>query len=305
LRRWELKILPHEDREAYNDQAVIRRRLARFIDPQLIDIWRSATYRFHALLARQWRRGRIFLAGDAAHQMPPFLAQGLCSGIRDAGNLGWKLGAVLRRGARPDLLDTYEAERRPHMRQLVATTKELGGIIGELDLEKARRRDETLANELAAGLTPTLRQKFIPDLAHGLIARDANGVPLAGSGELFVQPSVTNDQGLVRKLDDVLDNHFAIVTSDDVPQTWLDESGKQIWSALPGSRAIVRTGQRPAPSRDGIVEVSEDGTLFRHWVTRFGSCAIIVRPDRYVYGVATNAQQLGAMVASVGQAVRP
>jgi 3-(3-hydroxy-phenyl)propionate hydroxylase len=65
------------------------------VDATQIEIWRSATYRFHGLLARQWRSGRIFLAGDVAHQMPPFMAQGLCSGIRDVGTLGWKLGAVL------------------------------------------------------------------------------------------------------------------------------------------------------------------------------------------------------------------
>jgi 3-(3-hydroxy-phenyl)propionate hydroxylase len=140
------------------------------VDATQIEIWRSVTYRFHGLLARQWRSGRIFLAGDAAHQMPPFMAQGLCSGIRDVGTLGWKRGAVLSQGACPNLLDTYETERKPHMRQLVATTKELGEIIGEMDLEGARHRDETLEKELTAGLTPTLRQKFIPNLVDGLIA---------------------------------------------------------------------------------------------------------------------------------------
>lgn len=304
LRRWELKILPHEDRGAYDDQATIKRRLAPFVDPEHIDIWRSATYRFHALLAQHWRKGRIFLAGDAAHQMPPFLAQGLCSGIRDAGNLGWKLGAVLSRGAHPDLLDSYEIERKPHMRRLVATTKQLGEIIGELDMKKARRRDETLAEELATGATPTLRQKFIPDLAHGLIALDAGGAVWAGSGELFVQPSVTDDQGLVCRLDDALGSGFAIVTSDDIAQTWLDESGVEIWSALFGIRVVVRTGLPPGSSRDGILEVSETGTLFQNWAARFGSCAIIVRPDKYVYGVATSGRQLGAMVASIGEAMR-
>jgi len=136
------------------------------------------------------------------------------------------------------------------MRRLVATTKQLGEIIGELDVKKARRRDETLAEELATGATPTLRQKFIPDLAHGLIALDAGGAVWAGSGELFVQPSVTDDQGLVRRLDDVLGSGFAIVTSDDIAQTWLDESGGNLVGTFrhPGGRE-----NRPAPGCLGMV----------------------------------------------------
>jgi 3-(3-hydroxy-phenyl)propionate hydroxylase len=115
---------------------------------------------------------------------------------------------------------------------------------------------------------------------------------------------VTDDQGLVRRLDDALGSGFAIVTSDDIAQTWLDESGVEIWSALFGIRVVVRTGLPPGSSRDGILEVSETGTLFQNWAARFGSCAIIVRPDKYVYGVATSGRQLGAMVASIGEAMR-
>ena len=124
LRRWEIEILPHEDPAGFESFDNVRRKLAPFVDTEHIDIWRAATYRFHALVAHEWRRGRVFLAGDAAHQMPPFMAQGLCSGIRDAGNLGWKLIAVLQGRAAEPLLETYEIERKPHIRELVETTKQ-------------------------------------------------------------------------------------------------------------------------------------------------------------------------------------
>ena len=104
-------------------------------------------------------RGRVLLAGDAAHQMPPFMAQGLCSGLRDAGNLGWKLISVLRDNAPDTLLDTYEQERKPHLRQLVETTKKLGLIIGELDPAIALARDERLGREMSEG-SDTVRQKL-------------------------------------------------------------------------------------------------------------------------------------------------
>jgi 3-(3-hydroxy-phenyl)propionate hydroxylase len=303
LRRWELKILPHEDRAAYEHRETINRRLAPFVDTARIDIWRSATYRFHALLARQWRRGRVFLAGDAAHQMPPFMAQGLCSGIRDAGNLGWKLVAVLRDGGGSSLLDTYEAERKPHMRELVATTKAMGEIIGELDWDAARRRDEALGRELDLGLAETLRQKFIPDLTHGLIALGSDGLPSRGAGSLFVQPFVIAGDRTFRRLDDVIGDHFAIVTSDDVPQAWLDATNTKTWSALSGSRVIVQTHGRDTRSRAGILKVREEGTLFKDWIAQFGSGAVVVRPDKYVYGIAENSDQLRAMISAISQAM--
>jgi 3-(3-hydroxy-phenyl)propionate hydroxylase len=176
LRRWELKILPHEDPVGFESLDNVHRRLAPFVDTKQIDIWRAATYRFHALVAHEWRRARVFLAGDAAHQMPPFMAQGLCSGIRDAGNLGWKLSAVLQGHAAEPLLETYEIERKPHIRELVETTKQMGEIIGELDWGRARQRDATMGRSLDEGRTETLRQRYIPNLTQGLLARDTQGM---------------------------------------------------------------------------------------------------------------------------------
>jgi len=100
LRRWELKILPHEMPESFHDQARVREVLADFVDVDAFELWRSAVYRFHALVASQWISNRIFLLGDCAHQMPPFLGQGMCAGIRDAGNLIWKILLVEQAAAR-------------------------------------------------------------------------------------------------------------------------------------------------------------------------------------------------------------
>ena len=107
-RRWELMLHPGEQPDAW-------KLLARWITPDDAELWRAAAYRFHALVARQWRCGRVFLAGDAAHQQPPFTGQGMCQGIRDVANLSWKLQYVLAGKAADKLLDTYEAERKQHV----------------------------------------------------------------------------------------------------------------------------------------------------------------------------------------------
>jgi 3-(3-hydroxy-phenyl)propionate hydroxylase len=164
----------------------VRKVLATFVDVDAVELWRIAVYRFHALVAKRWKDGRVFLMGDAAHQMPPFLGQGLCAGIRDALNLAWKLDAVLRCGLDEHLLDSYGEEREPHVRTVVAHARAFGLIIGELDPDAALARDQQLGEELAAGRSETVRQKFIPDLTSGLVARDANGQPLEGAGTLIV-----------------------------------------------------------------------------------------------------------------------
>ena len=94
---------------------------------------------------------------------------------------------VFQDGAPDALLDTYEQERKPHVRSLVKTAKEFGQIVGELDPEAARRRDATLRGELERGEAETIRQRFVPDLTTGIIDRDPRA---RAAGTLFVQPRI-------------------------------------------------------------------------------------------------------------------
>jgi 3-(3-hydroxy-phenyl)propionate hydroxylase len=302
LRRWELKLLPHENPAGYEDVANVRKRLAPFVDVSRIDIWRAATYRFHALVAKEWRRGRIFLVGDAAHQTPPFMAQGLCSGIRDAGNLAWKLAAVLRGHASDSLLDSYEIERKPHITELVATTKAIGEIIGELDGERARQRDAVLGDAFDRGEAETSRQKFIPDLAAGLLGRDETGKLAPAAGTLFVQPTVKDVHGVSHRLDDLIGECFAIVALDEERQRWLTGSAERQWREIGGRRIIVSP---TAPFRDGpTAAYVEEGAVLQDWIDRLGQGAIVVRPDKYVFGIAQDGLALQRMVEQVVNAMR-
>ncbi|MDA0241212.1 MAG: bifunctional 3-(3-hydroxy-phenyl)propionate/3-hydroxycinnamic acid hydroxylase, partial [Proteobacteria bacterium] len=106
-RRWELMLMPGETPEEISDPARIAALLSRWASPDDIEVIRSAVYRFHALVAEHWQAGRVFLLGDAAHQTPPFMGQGMCQGIRDAANLSWKLNQVSRHNADPVLFSTY------------------------------------------------------------------------------------------------------------------------------------------------------------------------------------------------------
>ena len=130
-RRWEFRLLDGETDEQVAASANVWRLLAPWLQPGDGDLVRAAVYDFHATVAERWRQDRLFLAGDAAHQMPPFMGQGMCSGIRDAANLAWKLRAVLRDGAPDTLLDSYEAERRPHVERCIELSIEAGRLLDE------------------------------------------------------------------------------------------------------------------------------------------------------------------------------
>src|SRR5262249_40592112 len=149
-----------------------------------LELVRVAVYRFHALIARRWRSNRVLLAGDAAHQMPPFMGQGMCSGIRDAANLAWKLDFVLGGVAPNELLDSYQAERAPHVRHIVETSVALGRVVCEQDPRRAAERDAFLLATRRAGGNPLGGQGGqAARVSHGIVRRET-----AGAGELFPQP---------------------------------------------------------------------------------------------------------------------
>ncbi|WP_298376363.1 bifunctional 3-(3-hydroxy-phenyl)propionate/3-hydroxycinnamic acid hydroxylase [uncultured Bradyrhizobium sp.] len=295
LRRWEIKLLPGEDPEAAGAPDNVVKLLKGFTDISDLTIWRSAVYRFHALLGQRWRDRRVLLMGDAVHQTPPFLGQGLCAGIRDAVNLAWKLRLVLRGDADETLLDAYEIERKPHVRAVVASAKEFGKIIGELDPEAAAERDVRLRADLKAGKAETIRQKFIPDLVSGLIAHDA-----VLAGRLFVQPHVRAPDGRTCRLDDLLRPQFAIVTAAAGPMAWLSDASGAAWQHLAGERVVITTSGESTDA-NGILSVVERDGLFADWMRQHGAAAVIVRPDRYVFGAAGSADELNMLVGHLLQ----
>jgi 3-(3-hydroxy-phenyl)propionate hydroxylase len=293
LRRWEIKLLPGEDPEVAGARDNVLKLLKGFTDTSDLTIWRSAVYRFHALLGESWRDRRVFLMGDAVHQTPPFLGQGLCAGIRDASNLAWKLALVLRGSAGETLLDSYEVERKPHVRSVVASAKEFGKIIGELDPSAAVARDERLRAELKSGKAETIRQKFIPDLVSGLIAPH-NKL----GGKLFVQPRVRAADGSVRRLDDLLKQEFALVAATQEAMSWMSEAFLACWQQLGGERVVI-AGDGESSTRDGIATFVETDGVFSNWMRENGVSAVIVRPDRYVFAGVANADELNISIANL------
>ena len=169
-RRWEFQLKPHETRDQALEPSFLDGLLAEWGRPDQLQVDRVAAYRFHGVVAKRFSDGPVFLAGDAAHQMPPFNGQGMCSGMRDAENLSWKLAAVAHGHAEPHLLDTYDAERRPHAAQQVAHSVDAGKLIDAIAYDGERALDSGYG-----------RRRF-PRLEHGVLEMGDHrlvGLPLA------------------------------------------------------------------------------------------------------------------------------
>ena len=163
-RRWEIR-LSDSDPDSPTD-AQVWQKLARWITPADAQLDRAAVYVFRSGVATRWQQGRVLLAGDAAHQMPPFMGQGMCAGVRDAANLCWKLALAVQRES-TDLLDSYQSEREANVRAFINRSMALGRLINQTDPDRL----------------PQGQMKSIwPDLGPGLGPRDGIGGKLAPQG---------------------------------------------------------------------------------------------------------------------------
>ena len=246
--RFEFMLLPGEDPAHIASDEVARSLLSSWIDPAGLTIERSAVYTFHGLIAHEWRKGRVLLAGDAAHQMPPFLGQGMCSGIRDAANLAWKLAAVVHGTAPIELLDTYQSEREPHVRAIVQSAVGFGRLICTTDAEVAADRDRNMLAARAAG-GGNVGGSGGPPLPEGTL--------VGAGGRMALQPTIDG-----ARLDDMVGARFAVLLRS---AAHADHQGLAFWTGL--DAAVFDADTLP-----GVGATLDD----------LAADAAVVRPDRYV-----------------------
>ncbi|MER5884503.1 bifunctional 3-(3-hydroxy-phenyl)propionate/3-hydroxycinnamic acid hydroxylase [Streptomyces sp. NPDC001941] len=293
-RRWEFMRMPGESREELDTEAAAWKLLAPWgVDAGNAVLERHALYTFQARWCDRWRDGRLLLAGDAAHQMPPFAGQGMCSGIRDAANLAWKLALVVRGAAAPAVLDTYASERAAHVRHAIGMSVELGKVICVTDPAAADARDAALV--ATGGELPPVPPAA---LGEGLVLRGADGRPDGAAGALSPQGRVRR-RGVTDLLDQAVGHGFALWASGDVLAGLGD--GEREFLAGIGART-VRFTPADAPGDGPHDAVDVDGLHLAH-LAGLGLAGAVVRPDHYVYGTFADADGLRAVLASLRKAL--
>jgi len=240
--RFEMRLQAGEDGATLLEPAALESYLARWLPPKSYEVERAAVYTFEAAVSERWRDRTLLVAGDAVHRMPPFLGQGMCSGVRDAANLAWKLDLVLRGVARETLLDTYQAERLPHVRRMVEADLYLGDMIGGL---------AALAADGAAHAPRAVERLASPEYPIG----DPLGFDTELTGLPLPQP--VSEEGELRDHD--LGTGFAVVGPLD-PSSWARTTLEPLRTTyLP----------RPTPNVQAFLD-------------REGVVAALVRPDRLI-----------------------
>lgn len=257
--RWEFRLLPDETADDFGTVETLHPLIRPWVDgiaPQRLRLVRVADYTFRAQVADRWRRDNIFLLGDAAHLTPPFIGQGLCAGLRDAMNLGWKLAGVVNGWLPQAVLDSYERERKPHARYMICfalamgLTMTAGGRVGDL-----LRRAVLPRLQLIPGVRDKIVDSTTPALhSSALVLRRGRRRRL--TGRLCPNPVLAGRQ----RFDEAVGPRFAVVTSAPVSDT-----------------------QRAELARRGAVVVEvEPGTELARWLRRGRAIAAVVRPDATV-----------------------
>lgn len=266
-----------ETKEQATQPDSVWRRVSRYLNPNNAELIRVVNYVFMSRIADQWRKGKILLAGDSAHQMPPFLGQGMCSGIRDSLNLAWKLDLILSHKCSDAILDTYQPEREPHVRFITEKAIELGRIQTLRDTEKAKARD---AHFLALRDAQKIPEKIkFPNLRNGLISDNGGFFPQA----------IVSTAGQSGLLDHFTKSGWLVANWSDTHFSNLSQEAENILSALQAQKIIFGESEEKHT-------ISDKANIYKNWFEENECHFAVIRPDWHVYGTAKNTSELDALI---------
>ena len=282
FRRWEFMRLPTETRADLESEPMAWQLLEPWVKRDQATIVRHKVYTFRSLLADKWRDGRLLIAGDAAHVMPPFMGQGMCAGLRDDWNLAWKLNLVLDGKADDRLLDSYQPERRPHVSDVIDLSMYLGRVICIPDADAAAERDAAFFSGQAAPPPP------FPCLTDGILQRDsATGQVLAPAGLLSPHGTVRRGEQQGR-FDELVGLGFILLSRSSAALSRLGARQKTFLNNLGAQCAVIS-------ANDGAQVLDLDGK-FVPFMESLGIETMLIRPDFYLYGAVAAGGDVNALV---------
>ncbi|PJE99423.1 3-(3-hydroxyphenyl)propionate hydroxylase [Streptomyces carminius] len=296
-RRWEFMRLEGESVEELDTPESAWRLLGMFdLTPENATLLRHAVYTFRSRWAERWRSGRMLIAGDAAHVMPPFAGQGMCSGIRDAANLAWKLDLVLRGQADDTVLDTYVAERSRHVQHAIRMSVDLGKVICQLDPAAAADRDVAMLAARDRGVGTGAPQAPVHPLRNGLLYRGGGAAGGRLTGGLSPQARVRRgtETGL---FDELVGTGFVLLSRED-PRPFLDARTTEFLKSLDVRLVTVVPGDAGATGADVVADV--DGR-YLPYLAEADARAVLVRPDFYVFGQVSEEEDYAALFDDLRQ----
>ncbi len=330
IRRFEFMLFDDEPDDLVDDPSFLDRLLGSHVpDPQNLDIIRARVYTHHSRVASQFRKGRVLVAGDAAHLMPVWQGQGWNSGERDATNLAWKLGAVVNGLADDRLLDTYQEERKAHAKAMVDLSTAFGKVVKPTNKVVVTARD--VAAKVLNKVAPVrdyfaqMRYKPMPFYQSGAVvdsatlrpgvseAKHSNKLHVFRSasekqspvGKQFIQPEVVTEDGRTVLLDDELGYGWAVIEWGGNPETLFNEEQrrtlKKMGAKLVSVRPLVQMTTNLPSDPDAVVLGDVTGRL-KQWFDQRPGAVVFLRPDRFI-AAACVTQDAGRTAQALAKAI--
>lgn len=290
--RYEFMVPEGSDDRVFESDDNVRKLLARVLPAHVKpNVIRRRVYMHHARIAPTFRKGRVLIAGDAAHLMPVWQGQGFNTGIRDATNLAWKLALVVKGRAGDALLDTYTQERHSHAGAMI----DLSMLVGKMFVPSNRllRGVRNVAGPLLSRVGPLrqyiaeMRFKPMPFFGSGAVVHPGKPDPKGWTGKVFLQPRVADASGAPQRFDDAVGLRFALLSWSARADAWIDAEARAILDRLDALPVVVRPSCQSLdrePPQGGVVLADVDAT-FKRWFDEAPGGVVILRPDRIVAAV--------------------
>jgi 3-(3-hydroxy-phenyl)propionate hydroxylase len=274
--RWELPLKPGETEADFaTNEQVWPLLKALGVTEDDVEIHQHAFYRHHTRMADKWRVGRVFLAGDSAHLMPPWAGAGMQTGMRDAYDIGWKLAGVLKGHLPEHFLDSYEAERRPNAAFYTQLAVQLGRVIKQELSDEEQAALNAPPPDAASPAEPPLIAP--PVLAAGWLHGPLTETSIVG--RMAPQPVMGDTRGVMARLDTLLGHSFVLLGDNVDPATLLTAEEKAGWDALGARYIAVRPQDAHTQGADELVDLDE---VLGPWLRKYQVRAVALRPDRFV-----------------------
>lgn len=300
--RFEFMLMPGQTKEHMEAMDTVRGLISRYVDPERFEIKRRLVYTFNALVAKEWRKGRVLLAGDAAHMTPQFMGQGMSSGVRDAYNLAWKLDAVLRGHAGSELLDSFSSERYHHAKAMIDISVFMKDFVSVSNPLKAILRNIVVRMLQTVPIVGRWLQeggfKPLPIYRKGSYVGLPRRSRRSPEGKMIPQPYVRTFEGRRVLLDTVMGRDFSLIGMGVNPQDFLKSSSREFLERLGVTYlTLFPFGGRPQGQRvqripsTGLVEVEEVGDELANWLKRSGvrrGAIAVIRPDKFAFAVVAS-----------------
>jgi 3-(3-hydroxy-phenyl)propionate hydroxylase len=309
LRRWEFMMFPGEDDEQILTDAKVRELLGNHVaDPSTLNVIRARVYTHNSRVAKDFVVGRVCLAGDTAHITPPWIGQGLNAGLRDAFNLSWKLAWIVRRRVKPEFLQSYHDERHTHAQAMIDLADLFGAVLSVRNPFLAWLRDRffLMIRDLPGIRDYVLQMKFkpMPRFVTGVVQNSGDANRDDSVGRMFIQPNVATASGETRKLDDVIQGRFALISWRCDP---LAEAPQSLLLSLDrlGCDRYVGIRSRCTDSEKGwgagtVTALSDLENGLQLWFAGREADWVLIRPDRFVAAVGQKTDALGQLTRFCG-----